>query len=388
MKKVLSVLTALILCAALLFAGNRLIKHFPNAAAEISAAISSHKDAPEVEDELKQKTCYYYKSLSAEQQKAYRLLYTAFKAFDENCTLPVPEEEVKAVWTAVLYDNPEIFWIRNDYEFIDFEKAVQLSPHYSMTKDEADRISKELEASVEELAGNAQELTGDYEKELYFHDYICENTVYDEATFGNIGNTAYSALLNGRAICEGYARAMQILLDRAGIHNYLVVGKGVSEGKSEPHIWNIVWIDGAAYHLDVTWDDLDNGVAHIYFNLTDSDISKDHTEISPADNGCNSVSANYFHKTGAYITEFSDFGVLANSCAELIKKDIYLTEIRFAEDADFRKALDILKNGDSFFLFLDRVSQKSGGKIKTDEISYIPNEENQCLIIIFTPDKE
>lgn len=388
MKKVLSVVTALILCAALFFAGNRLTEFFPNAVAEISVMISSRKDAPEVEEELKQKTCYYYKRLSKEQQKAYRLLYTAFKDFAETCTLPVSEEDVKSVWTAVLYDNPEIFWIRNDYEFIDFEKAVQLSPHYSMTKDEADRISKELEVSVEKLVRNAQDLADDYEKELYFHDYICENTVYDETTFGNIGNTAYSTLLNGKAICEGYARAMQILLDRAGIHNYLVVGKGVSDGKSEPHIWNVVWIDGAAYHLDVTWDDLDDGIAHIYFNLTDSDISKDHTEISPSDNGCNSVSANYFYKTGAYITEFTDFGILANSYAELIKKDIYFTEIRFAAAADFRKALDILENGNSFFLFLDKVFEKSGGKIKTDEVSYIPNEENQCLILIFTPDKD
>jgi hypothetical protein len=120
----------------------------------------------------------------------------------------------------------------------------------------------------------------DLEKELAIHEYVVKNTAYD---FDNYINervtedsyTAYGTLINGKAVCQGYADTMKLLLNLAGIEAHVVVGYA-----KQPHAWNLVKIDGEYYHLDATWDDPvpdeGNNVRYSYFNVSDEEISKDH----------------------------------------------------------------------------------------------------------------
>ena len=47
------------------------------------------------------------------------------------------------------------------------------------------------------------------------------------------------------------------------------------------HAWNIVYIDGKYYNVDLSWDDslgdVSNTYSFAYFNLSDKAISVDHT---------------------------------------------------------------------------------------------------------------
>lgn len=86
--------------------------------------------------------------------------------------------------------------------------------------------------------------------------------------------TAVGALVDGQAVCEGYARGMQYLLQRAGIECSLVTG--INE-KNEPHMWNLVTINGRNYHLDPTWDDVDDRIRYTFFNVTTDSITRTHT---------------------------------------------------------------------------------------------------------------
>ncbi len=84
------------------------------------------------------------------------------------------------------------------------------------------------------------------------HDYIINNTKYDkDRTDKNIikyqSNNAYGVLFEGYGICSGYADAMAIFLNYYEIPNFKLA--------SENHVWNVVYLDGAWYHLDLTWDD-------------------------------------------------------------------------------------------------------------------------------------
>lgn len=88
---------------------------------------------------------------------------------------------------------------------------------------------------------------------LAIHDYIIDNTYYDESNNDNSGN-AYGLFKNGAAKCAGYADAMAIVLDRLDVVNYKVA--------SEAHVWNAVYLDNTWSHLDLTWDDpVINGTA-------------------------------------------------------------------------------------------------------------------------------
>ena len=91
------------------------------------------------------------------------------------------------------------------------------------------------------------------EKIKNIHDFIINNTEYDQLKTENIhdttykSNTAYGVLLQGYGICSGYSDTMAIFLNRLGITNYKI--------SNDTHIWNLVYINGIWRHLDATWDD-------------------------------------------------------------------------------------------------------------------------------------
>lgn len=61
---------------------------------------------------------------------------------------------------------------------------------------------------------------------------------------------AYGALMEGQAVCQGYAYAFKMLCDQAQIPCWIVTGY-----YKEPHAWNYVLLNGNYYQVDITWDD-------------------------------------------------------------------------------------------------------------------------------------
>ena len=84
----------------------------------------------------------------------------------------------------------------------------------------------------------------DYQKALVLHNWLTFNADYDQ-TYSQY--SAAGVLLHGTGVCQSYALAYQMLLNRVGIENALEYGKD--------HVWNMVRLDGEWYHVDCTWDD-------------------------------------------------------------------------------------------------------------------------------------
>ena len=80
------------------------------------------------------------------------------------------------------------------------------------------------------------------------HDYVVKHVSYDTSYKAY---TAYEALVNRSAVCQGYALLTYQLLKEAGIENHFVTGTG----DGQPHAWNLVKIENKWYHLDTTFDD-------------------------------------------------------------------------------------------------------------------------------------
>ncbi len=147
----------------------------------------------------------------------------------------------------------------------------------------------------------------EYEKEKRLHDYIIKNCEY---SFGSDDNDheyrAYGALVEGQAVCNGYAEAFSLLLSCAGIENEFVVGTATSDGEEENHAWNHVRINGEWYNVDSTWDDPvgeNNIIVHVYFNVTDDILWKDHYWDKEAYKKCDSKSWNYYNREGIFFTD-------------------------------------------------------------------------------------
>ena len=179
---------------------------------------------------------------------------------------------INIVLMGVLSDHPEIFWVSGAYELLmNNYGEYYLTIEYQMEKPERDSRRVSLENKVSALVENAKGMSC-FEKEVYFHDYLCQNTVYTSEN-GRMCYTSYGALLEGKAVCEGYSRAMQLLCKRSGINCTLV--RGTADGV--PHMWNIIELLGEWYHLDVTWDDATSQIGYDYFNLTSDGMFKTHT---------------------------------------------------------------------------------------------------------------
>lgn len=337
---------------------------------------------------LNTKTLHYYNCLNSEQQQAYIMMYSMFCNFTESRRFEIAEEEISDVLMAVLYDNSEIFWVCTNYRFADYGDSVEFLPEYRLLED-YQRISVALNEKIKEIVKGSEKLSTDYEKELYFHNYICENVVYDENTItqsGAYGDTAHSALLDGKSICEGYSRAMQLLLDHAGIDNYLVVGDGVSEDGIEPHMWNVVEIDGEKYHIDVTWDDTfsEEDYGYLYFNVNDEFITRDHKNLEPNDNNCVSMDANYFVVNDLYVVNFESFNDLILPVSQSLKISDNTVEILFADEKQFSKAMKSLKNNNyAFFDFIGDSVEFSDKNLQKDKIEYYTIDESYYLCLIF-----
>lgn len=92
-----------------------------------------------------------------------------------------------------------------------------------------------------------------YEKVLAIHDYICRAVTYSLSSSDPY--SVYGALIEHRAVCQGYALAFKALCDSVGIPCHTIAGWG----NGGTHMWNAVQMeDGKWYAVDTTWDDQDD----------------------------------------------------------------------------------------------------------------------------------
>ena len=108
----------------------------------------------------------------------------------------------------------------------------------------------------------------EYERVKAFHDYLCDTVTYVDQ--GDVSHTAYGALVNGKAVCQGYAQAMDLLCYLSGIECRYVSGEGTnSQGETGPHGWVKVKVDGVWYNADPTWADQVTYISYKYFLVSD-----------------------------------------------------------------------------------------------------------------------
>lgn len=119
-----------------------------------------------------------------------------------------------------------------------------------------------------------------FQKVKAVNDYIVSNAAYGENTKSS-PHSAHALLMEGQAVCQGYALLTYKMLSQIGVEVQYVVG--VVNG-NEDHAWNLVKVDGKWYHLDTTWNDpLPNRVgtsSYDYFLVNDSQLKKDHKWVT------------------------------------------------------------------------------------------------------------
>lgn len=214
----------------------------------------------------------YYGMLSEQLKPVYLQIYA------NACELltsfaPVTEVDVnslKSVFEAVCNDHPELFWLETGYscKYAGNGRCIEIVLQYNDTADRLEDAREKWDSSAESILAAARALSGDLEKEKYVHDVLLRLVRYDAAA--KMGQSAYSAMVEGESVCAGYARAFQYLLQQLGIPCYYCTGYS-----GQNHAWNIVKLDGVYRNVDVTWDDTEPSTQD-YFNRTDAEFAKTH----------------------------------------------------------------------------------------------------------------
>ena len=110
----------------------------------------------------------------------------------------------------------------------------------------------------------------DYQKVKAIYDYICSNVTYDHDKLNDksysLKYTAYAALINKTAVCQGYASLFYRLALDAGVDTRVISGEA-----GGLHAWNIVKLNGKYYNLDSTWDAGRSTYAYFLKNTNDFD---------------------------------------------------------------------------------------------------------------------
>ena len=231
-----------------------------------------------------------YEALKTDQQReCYNLIdenvvYVSKQMTDSSYTIaPVAlkdivlsEAQIHLVISAYTMDHPEIFWIDSRFSYKVENGTTILYLNSGLSASEIETAAKQMGVEIENIFKSVSGGLSQYQREIEIHDALLTHCDYADDTEAFRVYTSVGALVDGEAVCEGYSRSMQILLSMAGIETYYVFGTG----SEQLHMWNVINIDGVWFHLDPTWNDQDRGVSYDYFNLTQSQITRDHT-LSP-----------------------------------------------------------------------------------------------------------
>ncbi|WP_156018999.1 transglutaminase domain-containing protein [Streptococcus ruminantium] len=113
---------------------------------------------------------------------------------------------------------------------------------------------EEAHREAEKIVKNFEGLS-DVEKAKAAHDWLVNNVDYVEREALK-DQTAYSALIEKKTVCAGYAKAFKLLMDKMGILTHTQFGTIIgARAGSENHLWNVINLGGEWYHVDATWDD-------------------------------------------------------------------------------------------------------------------------------------
>ncbi len=191
-----------------------------------------------------------------------------------------------------------------------FGGALTYNLFYHSPKDRAAARRAELEnaiaRTIRECFPRGWKDLSEIRREKEIFSWLVRNVTYDYDAFNNpLGPSqtdawsAYGALVQKKAVCQGIACAFKLLCDQVELASIVVIGD--ANGR---HAWNIVRIERRFFHIDCTWL-LRSGLnydepyaRYRYFNLPDWALKEARTPEMEYLPKCTSLRFNPFFMRG------------------------------------------------------------------------------------------
>ncbi|MBR4940881.1 MAG: hypothetical protein IKZ19_02670 [Clostridia bacterium] len=223
---------------------------------------------------------FFYSRLSDGEKKIYDKILQGWLDYNETVTVTGMGMSVDytGIFRCLKEDNPELFYVdfnRVSVMYTPFMATVSMKLLYP--RDRCEQLKSRIASVVMKVHMLS---TASKDRERAIHDYLVQNVRYASDTSARDAHSVVGALVDGIAVCEGYAKAFKLLCDAVEVPCIIVSGTATnSDGVTENHAWNIVRKNKKNYHVDVTWDSgIHNSVdgLPLYYNLPDEYIARDH----------------------------------------------------------------------------------------------------------------
>lgn len=353
-------------------------------------AVENETDSIQTDNHVQGLNNFIYSKLSDEDKKMYDTIYYGVSEHKKPIFIGFNKESEKVfdIFKIVLSEHPELFWCSGNCSF---SASGYLTVKYSCNKEEAQTKTQQIEAKVNEVLSSIN--GSEQEKAEKLFDYVVETTEYDSGNVSNIENvpsisSIEGVFLNGKAVCGGYAKAYQYLLQKAGMQALYITGVANSPDGEQRHGWVCQQINGENYFSDPTWSDSFDGysysdfISHTYFCMSGDEISATHK----SDDKFNNIIADkggydYFKQQGLY---FDDYNVtdIRTAIKNRLEENQVGVELKFSSDEVYKQAVEGLIDKEELYFILISLDLFSVN-ISTTEISYSEDETHRVLTILY-----
>lgn len=346
---------------------------------------------------------YAYERLSYDEKIIYIELMNAILSFktrySDNKLISFKSDTIKKILAYIYADHPEAFWFENDCLLFpnEYDNVLSVWFNYSMDESEAIRRQQLINEAIHSYLSGIDVSCGEYNAVLKIYERIIKNNDYDSVGLDiqkqkktNIPDDLRSIcgiFINKKAVCAGYTKATQYLLNLLGIERTYVASK--------THAWNLMKVEGEYYHTDTTWGDgtdtdfrkeKHSDVDYSKFCITTKELArlKHHTptELLPLPE-CTSVACNYFYRNGL-VMETLDPDFVEQILIEYFKAGKYELQIKYAEQLVFHAAESYYTGKSNHMsLLLEKINRQKNIRISTSYV-YSKNETNMVLLFKFT----
>lgn len=117
-------------------------------------------------------------------------------------------------------------------------------------------------------------------EDIYY--YVTTRASYDKsgmnAGLEDLNRTAYGAIIQKSALCEGYAALVYRLCLELSIDCRIIAGTATTGKQNDAHVWNIVRVNGYCFNVDAACDDANWPGSYKYYMKGESNFTG-HTRL-------------------------------------------------------------------------------------------------------------
>lgn len=369
MGKKTTALFLLVLCTACLIIGGRYIKG--------SGILKKYPDKSylsTVEAEYRP----VYRQLTDREKTVYAALYRGIADHKEKIPLPceLNGDEYSRIYCILEKQESRFFYLDSVYYTAD--KVRDAKVVYRKIYD-LDRMKKELDDAVDEAVRGAAGLAGDEYKVRYINDYIVKKCSYVTGGDETFASTAYGCLVEGKANCEGYAKAFSLLANELELESVVITG---TTDEGENHAWNQVKVATDWYNIDVTWADTDvsGEMRQMYYLCSDSGFMRTHfadtSLFTPYE--CKKDDRNYYVSSGLYARTIDE-------AEDIVRRELKngndTIEIRFATPSVYEEFRNDFIDEENIFTLINETGYEYEGEIT---LSLKENRPELCMTLAFS----